>query len=73
MNNATSPNRPVKASPPFGGSGYEKPQSGYPPSGRFFSAKVFCARKNAAHFSLSVTKNLRLQPERYMPCPLNWF
>jgi hypothetical protein len=27
-------------------------------------AKVFCARKNTAYFSLSGTKNLRLQPER---------
>jgi hypothetical protein len=34
------------------------------PSARFFSAKVFCARKNASHFSLSGTKNLLLQPER---------
>ena len=25
----TSPNRSVYASPPYGGSGYEKPQSGY--------------------------------------------
>jgi hypothetical protein len=30
-------------------------------------AKVFCARKNATHFSLSGAKNLRLQSERYVP------
>jgi hypothetical protein len=32
------------------------------------SAKVFCVRKDAAHFSLSDAKNLRLQPERYAKC-----
>jgi hypothetical protein len=37
---------------------------------RFCSAKVFCARKNASHFFLSGTKNLQLQPERYMPFAL---
>jgi hypothetical protein len=32
---------------------------------RFFSATFFCARKNAAHFSLSGAKKRQLQPERY--------
>jgi hypothetical protein len=32
----------------------------------FCSATFFCARKNAAHFSLSGAKKRHLQPERYM-------
>ena len=34
----TSSNKAVTASPPYGGSGYEKPQSGLRPFVRFFSA-----------------------------------
>jgi hypothetical protein len=39
---------------------------GLSPSARFCSATFFCARKNAAHFSLSGTKKRQLQPERYV-------
>jgi hypothetical protein len=59
-------NRSVTASPPFGGSGYEKTQSGLRPFVRFFSATIFCARKNAARFSSSGAKKRQLQPERYV-------
>jgi hypothetical protein len=62
----TSPNRSVYASPPFGGSGYEKTQSGLRPFVSFFSATFFCARKNASHFSLSGAKKRHIQPERYV-------
>jgi hypothetical protein len=33
----------------------------------FCSATFFCARKNAAHFSLSGEKKRQLQLERYAP------
>jgi hypothetical protein len=57
-------NRSVYASPPVGGSGYAKTQSGLRPFVRFCSATFFCARKNASHFSLSGAKKRQLPPER---------
>jgi hypothetical protein len=63
----SSCNRTVTASPPVGGSGYVKHQSGLRPFVVFYSATFFCARKNASHFSLSGAKKRQLQPERYMP------
>ena len=62
----TTHNRSVTASPPYGGSGYTKTQSGLCPFVRFCSATFFCARKNAPHFSLSGAKKRQLPPERYM-------
>jgi hypothetical protein len=38
----------------------------------FCSATFFCARKNAAHFSLSGAKKRHLQPERYAKGRLTW-
>jgi hypothetical protein len=38
----------------------------------FCSATFFCARKNAAHFSLSGAKKRHIQPERYMQCALKF-
>jgi hypothetical protein len=61
----TAHNRSVNASPPYGGSGYAKRQSGLRPFVAFRSATFFCARKNAPHFSLSGAKKRRLPPERY--------
>jgi hypothetical protein len=52
----TAYNRTVTASPPYGGSGYAKHQSGLCPFVVFCSATFFCARKNALHFSLSGAK-----------------
>jgi hypothetical protein len=43
----TSPNRSVYASPPVGGSGSEKPQSGYALCGVFLCHIL--ARRNATH------------------------
>jgi hypothetical protein len=60
----TAYNKAVTASPPYGGSGYTKTQSGLRPFVRFCSATFFCARKNASHFSLSGAKKRQLQPER---------
>jgi hypothetical protein len=39
----------------------------------FCSATFFCARKNAAHFSLSGAKKRQLQPERYVQLWLEFF
>ena len=52
----TAHNRTVYASLPFGGSGYEKTQSGLCPFVYFSLPYFFCARKNASHFSLSGAK-----------------
>jgi hypothetical protein len=46
--------------------GLRKTAAGLAPFVRFFSATFFCPRKNASHFSLSVAKKLRIQPERYV-------
>jgi hypothetical protein len=67
----TAYNRTVTASPPVGGSGYTKHQSGLCPFVVFCSATFFCARKNAPHFSSSGAKKRQLQPERYVQCLLN--
>jgi hypothetical protein len=61
MYGTTAYNRTVTASPPYGGSGYTKHQSGLRPFVVFCSATVFCARKNAPHFSLSGAKKRQLQ------------
>jgi hypothetical protein len=66
-NQKTALNRTVTASPPYGGSGYTKTQSGLCPFVRFCVATFFCARKNATHFFLSGAKKRQLQPERYVP------
>jgi hypothetical protein len=60
----TAHNRTVYASPPSAARA-TKNRSRASPFVRFFSATIFCARKNAAHFSLSGAKNRRKQPERY--------
>ena len=59
----TSHNRTVYASPPDGGSGYEKPQSGLRPLCGFLSATVW-AGVNATHCPITCP-NRRKQPERY--------
>jgi hypothetical protein len=61
----TAYNRTVTASPPYGGSGYTKTQSGHCPFVRFCSATFFCLRETAYAVSLSQTKKRQLQPERY--------
>jgi len=50
--------RTVTASPPNGGSGYEKPQSGLRPFVRFFSATFFCLRETASQFPNRKQKNV---------------
>ena len=66
---ATSHNRTVYASPPKGGSGYEKPQSGLHPLCGFLSATVW-AGVNASHCPITC-QNRRKQPKRYVPYPKN--
>ena len=60
-----SPNRSVYASPPYGGSGYEKTQSGLCPFVRFFSA-TFGAGVVASQRPITCPKR-HIQPERYVP------
>jgi hypothetical protein len=55
---ATAYNKAVTASPPVGGSGYEKPQSGLRPFVRFFSATFFCLRETASQFPNRKQKNV---------------
>jgi hypothetical protein len=45
--------------------GLRKTAVGLAPFVRFFSATIFCACKNASHFSLSGAKKRRIQPKRY--------
>jgi hypothetical protein len=59
-----APNRIVYAHRLFGGSGYEKLQSGYALCAILSLPKIFVPEKCFA-FSLSGTKILRIQPERY--------
>jgi hypothetical protein len=63
-NKITAPNRTVTASPPDGGSGYEKPQSGLSPLCGFVSATVW-AGIVAAQRPITCP-NRQLQPERYV-------
>jgi len=58
----TAHNKAVTASPPVGGSGYTKTQSGLRPFVRFCSATFFCARETASQFLLSGAKKRQLQP-----------
>jgi hypothetical protein len=58
----TAHNRTVSASPPVGGSAYEKPQSGYALSGVFL--RHILARRNATHCFMGGPKR-QIQPERY--------
>jgi hypothetical protein len=62
----TAYNRTVTARRPVRAARLRKTPVGLTPFVVFCSATVFCARKNAAHFSLSGAKKRRLQPERYM-------
>jgi hypothetical protein len=59
----TAHNRTVYASPPVGGSGYEKTQSAY---GRcaFFLRHIFAVAGNL-RFPLLQPQKRRIQPERY--------
>jgi hypothetical protein len=59
----TSHNRSVYASPPVGGSGYEKTQSGYALCA-FFLSHIFAVAGNL-RFPLSQPQKHRIQPERY--------
>jgi hypothetical protein len=54
----TAHNRSVTASSPFGGSGYEKTQSGLRPFVRFFYATFFCLRETASQFPYRKQKNV---------------
>jgi hypothetical protein len=56
-------NRTVTASPPYGGSGYTKPCSGFQPSARFCVA-TFGAGVIASQRPITCPKR-QLQPERY--------
>jgi hypothetical protein len=58
----TAHNRSVYASPPVGGSGYEKPQSGYA-LGAVFLRHIFAVAGNL-RFPLSQPQNRHIQPER---------
>ena len=66
----TSHNRSVYASPPYGGSGSAKPQSGLRPWYGFVSATVW-AGVNASHCPITCP-NRRKQPERYAKGRLNY-
>ena len=61
----TAYNRTVTASPPYGGSGYEKPQSGLRPLCGFVSATVWAGV--VATQRPITCPNRQLQPERYVP------
>jgi hypothetical protein len=62
----TSHNRSVYASPPVGGSGYAKMQSGLRPLCIFAPPHFFAPVKCFA-FSLSGAKKRHIPPERYIP------
>jgi len=57
---------------PLRGLGFRKTAVGLAPFVRFCSSTFFCARKKATHFSLSGAKKRHIQPERYVPFPLNF-
>jgi hypothetical protein len=62
MYGTTAHNRIVYASPPVGGSGYEKPQSAYGLCGVFLR-HIFAVAGNL-RFPLSQPQKRRKQPER---------
>jgi hypothetical protein len=66
----TSPNRTVTASPPVGGSGYTKHQSGYRPLWCFAPPHFFAPVKMLRIFPYRAQKKRQLQPERYVPFTL---
>jgi hypothetical protein len=66
----TAYNRSVYASPPYGGSGYEKPQSACGLCTVFL--RHILARRNATHCFMGGPKR-RKQPERYVQCALKLF
>jgi hypothetical protein len=68
--NATAHNRTVYASPPGGGSGSEKPQSGYALCGVFL--RHILARRKPAVCFMGRPKR-RKQSERYVPFFLQFF
>jgi hypothetical protein len=59
-----APNRSVYASPPVGGSGYEKPQSAYGLCAVFLR-HIFAVAGNL-WFPLSQPQKRHIQPERYV-------
>jgi hypothetical protein len=67
----TSHNRTVYASPPVGGSGYRKTQSGYALCAVFFR-HIFAVAGNL-RFPLSQPQKRHIQPERYAKLRLNVF
>jgi hypothetical protein len=54
--NFTAHNRPVYASPPMGGSGYEKPQTAHSAFMRLFSAKTSYTAKRYAQLYFELFK-----------------
>jgi hypothetical protein len=62
-------NRSVYASPPVGGSGYEKPQSACG-LGAVFLRHIFAVAGNL-RFPLSQPQKRHIQPERYVQLGLN--
>jgi hypothetical protein len=64
----TAFNRSVYASPPYGGSGYEKPQSAYGLCAVFLR-HIFASPGNL-RFPLSGLQKRHRQPERYTPFAL---
>jgi hypothetical protein len=66
----TAHNRSVYASPPVGGSGYEKPQSACGLYAVFL--RHILARRNATHCFIGGPKR-HIQPERYAKYPPKFF
>ena len=67
----TSPNRIVYASPPYGGSGCEKPQSGYALCAVFL--RHIFAVAGTLRVPLSQPQKRHIQPERYVQFALDIF
>jgi hypothetical protein len=66
----TAHNRTAYASPPVGGSGYEKPQSAYGLCAVFLH-HIF-AVAGMLRIPLSQPQKRHIQPERYAKCVLNF-
>jgi hypothetical protein len=66
-NKKTAYNRTVYASPPYGGSGYEKTQPGLRPLW-VFSPPHFCGCWNCYAIPSSQPQKRHIQPKRYVPC-----
>jgi hypothetical protein len=64
-------NRSVTASPPVGGSGYTKTQSGYALCA-FLFRHIFAFARNCFAVSLSQKQKRQLQPERYAKLGAKW-